>query len=46
MIGKSAPTSSRLRRTISSGNRIRFAALPPHWSVRSLVRAARNWLIR
>ncbi len=46
MIGKSAPTSSRARRTTSSGKRIRFSAVPPQASVRSLVRAARNWLIR
>ena len=43
---KSGPTASRVRRTISSGNRIRFDAVPPHASVRSLVRSARNWLIR
>ena len=43
---KSGPTSSRVRFTISIGNRIRFSAEPPHSSVRLFVRAARNWLIR
>src|SRR6185436_957382 len=46
MIGKPAGTSSRERFTTSTGNRIRRSAVPPQWSVRSLVRAARNWLIR
>ncbi len=46
MIGRSSPTRSRVRRTTSSGKRIRFSALPPHASSRSLVRSARNWLIR
>ncbi len=46
MIGKPSPTASRVRRTISTGKRIRLRALPPHRSVRSLVRVARNWLIR
>ena len=46
MIGKSSPTSARARRTISTGKRIRFSGLPPHASVRSLVRSVRNWLIR
>jgi hypothetical protein len=40
--GTSSVTASRPRR----GNRIRRSAVPPQWSVRSLVRAARNWLIR
>ena len=43
---KSSPTSSLVRRTISTGKRIRFSAVPPHASVRSLVRAASIWLIR
>src|SRR3954452_16270494 len=46
MIGNPAGTTSRARRTISSGKLIRLSALPPQWSVRSLVRTARNWLIR
>ncbi|SLI38100.1 Uncharacterised protein [Mycobacteroides abscessus subsp. abscessus] len=40
----SGPTAARIRRTISSGSRRRFAAEPPHSSVRLLVRGARNWL--
>src|SRR4029078_8732489 len=44
--GKPAGTSSRDRFTTSTGNRIRRSAVPPQWSVRSLVRAARNWLVR
>jgi hypothetical protein len=43
---KSGPTASRTRRTISTGSRIRFAHEPPHSSVRRLVRAARNWLMK
>src|SRR4051794_7782953 len=46
MIGKPSPTVSRVRRTTSTGNRIRFSAVPPHASVRRFVRGARNWLIR
>ena len=43
---KSSPRASRIRRTTSTGKRIRFSADPPHRSVRWLVRAARNWLTR
>ena len=43
---KSSPSASRIRRTISTGKRIRFSAEPPHLSVRRLVCGARNWLIR
>ncbi len=45
-MGKPSGTSSRERRTTSTAKRIRFSAVPPHSSVRSLVRAARNWLTR
>ncbi len=43
---KSSPTASRVRATASIAKRIRFSAEPPHSSVRRLVRAARNWLMR
>src|SRR6476469_3832499 len=46
MIGKPSGTTSRDRRTTSTANRIRLRAVPPQWSVRSLVRRARNWLTR
>ena len=36
----------RVRATICTGNRRRFAGLPPQASVRRLVRGARNWLSR
>ncbi|CFE76048.1 Uncharacterised protein [Mycobacterium tuberculosis] len=39
---KSDPTAARLRRMISTGNRRRLAGVPPHESVRLLVRGARN----
>src|SRR5689334_14449364 len=45
-MGKPSGTSSRERRTTSTGKRIRLRAEPPQWSVRSLVRRARNWLTR
>ena len=32
----SAPTLARMRRTTSSGKRMRFSKVPPHSSVRSL----------
>ena len=31
---------------VSKGNRARFSALPPHWSVRWLEPLSRNWLTR
>ncbi len=43
---KSGPTRSRTRRTISTGKRIRFSYEPPQRSVRWLVGAAMNSLIR
>ena len=43
---KSSPTAARTRSTISTGKRMRASALPPHLSVRSLVRAVSIWLIR
>jgi hypothetical protein len=43
---KSGPTASRMRRTISTAKRMRFSGVPPQASVRVLVRALRNWLIR
>src|ERR1700684_1811626 len=42
---KSDPAAARARRTISTGNRRRLSALPPHPSLRLLVRGAKNWLI-
>ena len=33
-------------RTVSTANRRRFSGVPPHASVRWLVRGARNWLMR
>ena len=46
MTMKSSPTSSRVRRTISTGKRIRFSAVPPHASSRVFVRAVIIWLMR
>jgi hypothetical protein len=43
---KSWPTASRVRSTISTGRRIRFSKLPPHSSLRRLVCAAMNWLMK
>jgi hypothetical protein len=43
---KSRPTASRSRETISTGSRMRFSGLPPHRSVRRLVRGARNSLMK
>jgi len=43
---KSGPQASRTRRTISTAKRMRCAASPPQASVRLLVRATVNWLIR
>ena len=43
---KSLPTASRVRATISIGNRIRFSKLPPQPSVRRFVCAAMNWLMK
>ncbi|MBB5957111.1 hypothetical protein FHS29_003704 [Saccharothrix tamanrassetensis] len=46
MMTKSGPAASRHRRTTSTAVRRRFSALPPHRSVRLLVRGARNWLMK
>ncbi len=46
MTMKSGPTASRVRRTISTGKRMRFAKAPPQSSSRRLVRGATNSLIR
>ena len=46
MMMKFGPTASRVRRTISTGKRMRFSNAPPHSSSRWLVRGATNWLIR
>ena len=46
MMMKFGPTRSRVRRTISTGKRMRFSYEPPHSSSRWLVRAAMNSLIR
>ena len=46
MTTKSSPTSSRVRRTISTGKRIRFSAVPPQASSRVFVRAVIIWLMR
>ena len=43
---KSGPTASRVRRTISTGRRIRLAYEPPQPSVRLLVWVTRNWLMK
>ena len=46
MMRKSSPTASRMRVRISSGKRQRRSKSPPHRSVRWLVSATRNWLMR
>ena len=46
MTMKSLPTASRTARTVSTAKRRRFCGLPPHASIRLLVRGARNWLMR
>ena len=42
-IMNSTPTLARMRRTTSSGKRMRFSKVPPHSSVRSLPRSVKNW---
>ena len=46
MMMKFASVAARTALMISRGNRIRFSSEPPHWSLRWLVRGARNWLIK
>ena len=43
---KSGRVAARTRSTIVVARRVRLAKEPPHSSVRALVRAAMNWLIR